>query len=103
MAPNSPSHQPFKENIKGLSEALRKAGDAHHIYEEEELGGVLDRNWPSWYAKYMLNELNEDQVTANQLAPLLEEASRLYHAEGGPQAQGVDRISYYVQHIADHL
>jgi hypothetical protein len=43
-----------------LARLLREAEAAHGAYEKEELGGVRDEDWPSWYAEYIVNALRED-------------------------------------------
>ena len=45
-----------KEELTGL---LREAETAHGQYEKEELGGVRDEEWASWYAEFIVNALNE--------------------------------------------
>jgi hypothetical protein len=45
-----------KEELTGL---LREAERAHGQYEQEELGGERDADWPSWYADYIVNALRE--------------------------------------------
>lgn len=37
-----------------IAALLRRAGEAHGEYETRELGGVYDRNWPQWYAHYVV-------------------------------------------------
>jgi hypothetical protein len=34
-----------------LLDALKRAADAHHLYEEET--GTPDADWPAWYAAHM--------------------------------------------------
>ena len=45
-----------KEELAGL---LRDAEAAHGVYETEELGGVRDEEWASWYAEFVLKALRE--------------------------------------------
>ena len=45
-----------KEELAGL---LRDAEAAHGVYETEELGGVRDEEWASWYAEFVVNALRE--------------------------------------------
>jgi hypothetical protein len=43
----------IKNDDRGLLAALlREAADAHHNYEAQT--GVIDEDWPSWYASYLL-------------------------------------------------
>lgn len=38
-----------------LANLLREAEAAHGKYETEELGGVRDEEWASWYAEFIVN------------------------------------------------
>jgi hypothetical protein len=40
------------ESVDELAQAMRKAADAHHVYEQAH---GKDENWPEWYANYMSN------------------------------------------------
>ena len=40
-----------------LAELLRDAERAHAAYERET--GERDEDWPSWYARYLLDRLRE--------------------------------------------
>ncbi len=42
-------------SVSELAEALRRAAAAHG--EHEARTGQEDKNWPDWYAEYMVNEL----------------------------------------------
>ena len=42
-----------------LADLLRKAEAAHGKYEQEELGGVRDEEWASWYAAFIVDELRD--------------------------------------------
>lgn len=41
-------------NENQLAELLKKAAKAHGKYEKVELYGKYDKEWPKWYAKWML-------------------------------------------------
>jgi hypothetical protein len=43
--------------VEELAELLREAERAHGEYEREL--GQRDEDWPSWYARYILNRLGE--------------------------------------------
>ena len=43
--------------IRGL---LERAAAAHGVHEAEEIGGVYDEEWPTWYAEHMARALAED-------------------------------------------
>jgi hypothetical protein len=44
-------------SVAELARLLREAEQAHGEYEREL--GTRDEDWPSWYAKYMLDRLRE--------------------------------------------
>jgi hypothetical protein len=43
--------------VEELAELLREAERAHGDYEREL--GQRDEDWPSWYARFILNRLGE--------------------------------------------
>lgn len=43
-----------------LAELLKEAADAHHVYEQER--GEKDEDWHTWYAVYVLQELEKEQT-----------------------------------------
>ncbi|MFB6212721.1 MAG: hypothetical protein ABEI53_02835 [Candidatus Magasanikbacteria bacterium] len=45
--------------IKELAGLLEEAKEAHHQYEQEELGGETDENWAEFYAEYILERFQE--------------------------------------------
>ena len=62
--------EPTVQRVRAL---LAEAGNAHHDFEQNELKGVEDQDWPAWYAKYLLahglhsligHEIGEDEVAA---------------------------------------
>lgn len=65
-----------------LASLLRAAGSAHGVYETNELGGVYDQHWPTWYAAWLLdhrvNELLGSQPTTEALAVLLKDCDAAY-------------------------
>lgn len=40
-----------------LLDLLKRAAAAHHMYEQGELKGVYDKDWPQWYAEHMTKAL----------------------------------------------
>ena len=72
---------------------LSQAGSAHGVYEENELNGVYDQNWPDWYAAYLvehgLGELLGASLTVERLSHLLKQYDQDYKRErpgvGWPQ------------------
>lgn len=49
-----------------LTDALRAAADAHHVYEQEH---GTDPDWPRWYAEHMTRSLAEDGYRLTGPAP----------------------------------
>ncbi len=49
-----------------LTDALRAAADAHHLYEQEH---GTDPDWPRWYAEHMTRSLAEDGYRLTGPAP----------------------------------
>jgi hypothetical protein len=37
-----------------LTKLLKAAAKAHGQYEKDELGGKYDKDWPKWYAEWIL-------------------------------------------------
>jgi hypothetical protein len=72
---------------------LSQAGSTHGVYEENELNGVYDQNWPNWYAAYLvehgLGELLGAPLTVERLSGLLKQYDQDYKRErpgmGWPQ------------------
>ena len=58
------------QSMPVLLSALTEAAKAHGIYEEAELSGVYDVNWPEWYARHMARTLAElgFEITKSQPA-----------------------------------
>ncbi len=42
------------ERENRIASLLTAAGSAHHKYEQEELNGEYDKDWPQWYAAWLL-------------------------------------------------
>jgi hypothetical protein len=63
------------DRIEAITALLAATGAAHGTYEEAELNGVYDKDWPAWYAAYAvehgLPELVGHEVTADRLASFL--------------------------------
>lgn len=73
-----------------VTRLLGQAGAAHGVYEEGELGGVYDQQWPQWYAAYLvahgLGDLLGAQATAEQVAAWLSACDAAYKAERPAQS-----------------
>lgn len=41
-------------SVEELEELLKAAAKAHGKYEKEQLSGVYDKDWPQWYAEWIL-------------------------------------------------
>ena len=63
------------DRIEALISLLGETGRAHGEYEESELQGVYDQQWPEWYARYAVDhgigELVGRALTADELAMYL--------------------------------
>jgi hypothetical protein len=42
-----------------LTRLLKEAEAAHGEYEQKELGGERDEDWPAWYAGYIVDKLSD--------------------------------------------
>lgn len=75
----------IETTAKEIAALLNQAGAAHHDYEQTVLKGVYDREWPTWYAKYVLerglNKLLNQEVTVEQLSQFLDQTNQNYQAE----------------------
>lgn len=59
--------------IEDLADSLRKAGEAHHEYEQNYLKGNRDEQWPGFYAAYVIGQIG-GFMTPTELTVLLENA-----------------------------
>ena len=86
-----------------LLDALERAAAAHGVHEAEELGGVYDEEWPSWYAAHMARTLAEtgQAIGADALKAALEGAAAA-HAEHEKQIGGKDPDwpQWYAAHMS---
>ena len=78
---------------------LAEAGNAHHDFEQNELKGVKDEDWPAWYARYLLSHglrgLIGHEIGEDELASLLR-ACEVAYLRDEVQAAWPD---YYAQRI----
>lgn len=62
-------------DIEALTALLAQTGEAHGAFEETELNGVYDQEWPRWYAAYAVDHgigaLVGHDITADDLARFL--------------------------------
>ena len=74
-----------QDTRKAVATLLSQAGAAHGVYEENELNGVYDENWPDWYAAYLvqhgLGDLLGAPILADQLSQLLKQCDQAYKQE----------------------
>lgn len=82
-----------------IATLLDQAAQAHHTFEEEELGGEFDANWPHWYAAWLLeNGLSSLLVpppNQNALADNLDALSEQHKQQAGDQS--------WAEFVAPHL
>ena len=73
---------------RDVAALLGRAGAAHGVYEERELGGVYDQQWPRWYADYLvghgLGDLVGMALSVEQVADWLIACDTAYKAERPP-------------------
>jgi len=66
---------------------LIAAHTAHHSYQEQELSGNWNEQWPAWYADYLLTNglggLIGRELDVDELAEFLETSNREFEASGG--------------------
>ena len=64
-----------RERLDRITALLIETGEAHGRYEEAELDGVYDQQWPRWYAAYAvehgIGDLVGRPVTTDELAAFL--------------------------------
>ncbi len=62
-------------DVEALITLLSETGAAHGVFEETELKGVYDQEWPRWYAAYAVDHgigaLIGHDITADELARFL--------------------------------
>lgn len=63
------------DHIEAIISLLAETGTAHGRFEETELNGVYDQQWPQWYAAYAvehgIGRLIGRAITADELAHFL--------------------------------
>jgi hypothetical protein len=85
-----------------IANLLDKTQAAHGAYEEHELNGVYDQDWPAWYAAYLaahgIGDLLGQTITAEQLARLLNQYDQDYraqqHQEGWPDYYAAQLLAW---------
>ena len=88
-----------------IAALLRKTGQAHEEYEQRELHGHRDTQWPDWYSRYLvehdLHELVGAEVAPRELGSLLKRCDRSYIVEqtslGWPEYFATRLVAYYEQ------
>lgn len=72
-----------------IAALLSQAGEAHHEYEQNQLG-AYDQNWSIWYAEYIieqgLGELLNREVNTEQLSQFLSQSSEEYKKSNSEQS-----------------
>jgi hypothetical protein len=83
-----------------IAALLSETGAAHGAYEEGELNGVYDQNWPAWYAAYLvehgLSKLVGGAVAVEQISQLLKQYDQDYQHEQPRESWP----AYYARRIA---
>ncbi len=73
-----------------IAALLSQAGEAHHEYEQNQLGGEYDQNWPTWYADYIIKQglgnLLNREVSTEQLGQFLSQSNEEYKKENPSQS-----------------
>ena len=79
-----------QETATQIAALLSQAGEAHHEYEQNQLGGKYDQNWPTWYAEYVIKEglgkLLKREVNTEQLGQFLSQSNEEYQKENPSQS-----------------
>lgn len=44
------------DRVEEIATLLDQAGQAHHNYEQNQLHGTPDTDWPRWYAGYVVEQ-----------------------------------------------
>ena len=72
---------------RAIADLLRETETAHGAHETNELGGVFDEAWPTWYATYLLDRgLREHlpgapAIEVERLAATLQQLAAEYERE----------------------
>jgi hypothetical protein len=77
------------DRVGSLDTLLVQTGRAHGVFEETELKGVYDKEWPRWYAAYAVEHgigaLVGHPVTVDDLAAFLASSNAEFeHIEPRP-------------------
>jgi hypothetical protein len=91
---------PSEPALDTLADLFRSAKEAHGKAFADRNGD--DPDWPSWYADYLINSLNETLLTPrskNELVVLLTQAD----AEFRQQQSGNDWAIFYAQFFKKHF
>jgi hypothetical protein len=86
-----------------IAELLSETADAHHTFEQQELGGQRDEEWADWYAKRLLErglgDLVGQEPSEAELGALLERATEEHEREGASE----DWSQFAAERIANQL
>jgi len=90
-----------EQAVQRVRALLAEAGDSHKDFEQNELMGVRDQDWPSWYARYLLahglNSLIGRAISEDELANLLQACDAAYRRDQSQEAWP----DYYAQRIVE--
>jgi len=57
--------------LEEIESALKGAASSHHEFEKVYLEGVHDKNWPAYYAAFVLGRLENLDIVLSKLTALL--------------------------------
>lgn len=57
--------------LEEIESALKGAASSHHEFEKVYLEGVHDKNWPAYYAAFVLGRLENLEIVPSKLTALL--------------------------------
>ncbi|HEX9015096.1 MAG TPA: hypothetical protein VF960_03720 [Chloroflexota bacterium] len=98
--PGRVARQAQQHEIRRLRSLLAEAAEAHHEFEENELAGRSDPDWPAWYARYLISHGLVDLIgrdfSETGLSQLLRKCDDVYRRDQ-PAEEWQD---YYARGIA---
>jgi hypothetical protein len=91
--------------IAAITDLLVQTGQAHGRFEEKELLGAYDQQWPHWYAAYAvkhgLDRLLGHKMTAERLAEFLAASNTDY--ERTAKSLGTAWAAYTARRMSEEL
>jgi hypothetical protein len=94
------------DRVEAVTNLLREAESAHGTYEALDLGGVYDRDWPSWYAEYLiehgLDEIVGHATPLDRVGPFLANAYAEFE-QLDPRPDKGEWAAYIARRIVEDL